>query len=150
MRFVRALGFFALGLGISVVLGRWLQQQDPERQPQPQPDPEPEPTHIVLSQKTLDEAEAMAEVDAAAEEPAAEIETAREEATAEATGVDDLTQIAGIGPKTAETLQEAGITTFAALAALSVEDALAKLEGVRGVNAEKVTDWLQQAAERSS
>jgi predicted flap endonuclease-1-like 5' DNA nuclease len=62
--------------------------------------------------------------------------------------IDDLTQIAGIGPKTAAVLNEAGITSFeqlAALAPVQVKQILSKA-GVRG-NPET---WPEQAASAAS
>ncbi len=56
---------------------------------------------------------------------------------------DDLTKVEGIGPVIAETLVEAGITTFAQLAKLTSEEIDVKLEHVRGGH---VTDtWPAQA-----
>ncbi|HET6447070.1 MAG TPA: helix-hairpin-helix domain-containing protein [candidate division Zixibacteria bacterium] len=52
-----------------------------------------------------------------------ETETTESTETAETAEADDLTQIDGIGPTFASRLSEAGITTFAQLAAMSPEDA---------------------------
>ncbi|MDZ7856409.1 helix-hairpin-helix domain-containing protein [Sphaerotilus sp.] len=64
-----------------------------------------------------------------------------------ATVADDLTRIEGIGPKLALQLGEAGITTFAALAATSVErlEALIAAAGARFKLARPQT-WPEQAA----
>lgn len=60
---------------------------------------------------------------------------------------DDLTQIKGIGPKTAEVLNQHGIITFEDLAKSPVEALFAKLESVRGISTAKVDDWVKQAQE---
>ena len=83
--------------------------------------------------------------EAVADEPAVEEELVAEERAAPA-GADDLTAIKGIGPKFAETLHAAGITTFAALAELSPE----RLEEIVQPAAwQKVdfADWVAQAAD---
>ena len=62
------------------------------------------------------------------------------EAKADASG-DDLTKINGIGPAAAGKLNEAGITSFAQLAALS-EDDIAAMDAVK-----VKPDWVEQAKE---
>jgi len=124
-RYIRAFGFFSLGLGISLVIGYWLKQEElrsrqlGRRMAAGNLHEADEPL-IVLSQKTL------------------------------ATPPDDLTRIHGIGEKTAAVLSAAGIRTYAALAAASAAELLPKLEGVRGVNAQKVSAWIEQAKEYSA
>ena len=60
---------------------------------------------------------------------------------------DDLTRIEGIGPKLAAKLGEAGVTTFATLAAMSVErlEAVIAAAGARFKLA-RPESWPQQAA----
>lgn len=58
-----------------------------------------------------------------------------------AAAADDLSQITGVGPAAVKKLNEAGITTFAQLAALSEDDA-AKIETIK-VKAE----WIAQAGD---
>ena len=68
------------------------------------------------------------------------------EAKAEAPATDDLTKIEGIGPKAAEVLAEAGITTFAHVAASKAEDIKDILEKSGGhFNAQDPTSWPEQA-----
>jgi len=55
----------------------------------------------------------------------------------------DLTKIEGVGPKIAETLKAAGITTYAQLAATSPED-LRKILADAGISADPET-WPEQA-----
>ncbi|MEO8853582.1 MAG: helix-hairpin-helix domain-containing protein [Ginsengibacter sp.] len=59
---------------------------------------------------------------------------------------DDLTKIEGIGPKAAEVLHEAGITSFAKLAESKAEDIKEILEKSGGhFNAQDPTSWPEQA-----
>lgn len=59
---------------------------------------------------------------------------------------DDLTRIEGIGPKVAEVLHEAGITTFAKLAESKSEDIKEVLEKSGGnFNAQDPTSWPEQS-----
>jgi hypothetical protein len=58
---------------------------------------------------------------------------------------DDLTQITGIGLKTAERLRAGGIRSYAALAAHSPDEIIALLPGVTGLSAARVSDWRDQA-----
>lgn len=65
------------------------------------------------------------------------------EAVEETTAKDDLTKIEGIGPKIAETLNAAGVNTYAELAGTSAEKIAEIIADVRGNH---VTDtWPQQA-----
>ncbi|MDK3018236.1 50S ribosomal protein L21 [Pseudodonghicola flavimaris] len=54
---------------------------------------------------------------------------------------DDLTQITGVGPAAAKKLNEAGLTSFAQIAALS-EDAIAAIDAVK-----VKPEWVEQAKE---
>jgi len=54
---------------------------------------------------------------------------------------DDLTQLTGVGPAAATKLNDAGLTSFAQIAALSADD-------IAGIEAVKVKpEWVAQAAE---
>jgi large subunit ribosomal protein L21 len=58
-----------------------------------------------------------------------------------AAGSDDLTQLTGVGPAAAKKLNEAGLTSFAQIAALSADD-------IAGIEAVKVKpEWVEQAKE---
>ncbi|MBY6055446.1 50S ribosomal protein L21 [Leisingera daeponensis] len=58
-----------------------------------------------------------------------------------AAGPDDLTQLTGVGPAAAKKLAEAGLTSFAQIAALSEDD-------IAGIEAIKVKpEWVEQAKE---
>jgi predicted flap endonuclease-1-like 5' DNA nuclease len=77
---------------------------------------------------------------------AAPVETAPAEPVATAASADDLTEILGIGPKVATVLREAGITTFAALAATST-DQLREIATNAGLRLTVSLDtWAEQAA----
>jgi predicted flap endonuclease-1-like 5' DNA nuclease len=137
-RFARTFGFFSLGLGITLLIGYWMRQEELRNRRLITPTTPAKPQDadtIVLSKKTLDAASpAPSPVTTKATKPA-----------------DDLTLIKGIGAKTAEILQEAGISTYAALSSTSADDLLEKLQGkVRGLTTEKLSAWIQQAAELKS
>ena len=58
-----------------------------------------------------------------------------------AASADDLTQLTGVGPAAAKKLAEAGLTSFAQIAALSEDD-------IAGIEAVKVKpEWVEQAKE---
>lgn len=60
---------------------------------------------------------------------------------ADAAASDDLTQLTGVGPAAAKKLAEAGLTSFAQIAALSEDD-------IAGIEAIKVKpEWVEQAKE---
>ncbi len=81
--------------------------------------------------------------EAPAEEPVAEAAPVEEKAPKTDAKPDDLKKIEGIGPKIAGTLNEAGIMTFAELAATTAEKIAEIIAGVRGNH---VTDtWPAQA-----
>lgn len=63
--------------------------------------------------------------------------------------LDDLTEIKGIGTATAARLVNAGITSFALLAASSV-DALGKVEGLAATKAAEWPAWIAEAAKRAA
>ncbi|WP_412563126.1 50S ribosomal protein L21 [Thalassobius sp. MITS945101] len=69
--------------------------------------------------------------------PAAAAKPAAKKAAAPAAAADDLTQITGVGPAAAKKLAEAGITTFAQLAAVDVD----------AVDVKVKPEWVEQAAE---
>lgn len=69
--------------------------------------------------------------------PAAAAKPAAKKAAAPAAAADDLTQITGVGPAAAKKLAEAGITTFAQLAAVDVD----------AVDVKVKPEWVAQAAE---
>jgi hypothetical protein len=65
----------------------------------------------------------------------------------EVAGADDLTRISGIGSKTAEKLNAAGIQTYADLASRSAEDIVKLLSDVTGLSAARLDSWRDQARE---
>ncbi|TYA70109.1 50S ribosomal protein L21 [Seonamhaeicola marinus] len=103
-------------------------------------------TEIVIESIAASGAKKAAPAKAAAkkEAPKAEAKPAAAPKKAKATGkADDLKKIEGIGPKIASTLVEAGIATFADLAAATPEKISEVIANVRGNH---VTDtWPAQA-----
>ncbi|MEH6456773.1 MAG: helix-hairpin-helix domain-containing protein, partial [Cocleimonas sp.] len=59
---------------------------------------------------------------------------------------DDLKKIEGIGPKIAEVLAEAGVSTFAALAKMDRDAIKTILETVSTLKSKEPKTWPQQAA----
>ncbi len=72
------------------------------------------------------------------EAPVAEAETT-------AASTDDLEIVEGIGPKIAEALAEAGVTTFAQLADMTPE-AIQEIVSAAGIGSKSPATWPQQAA----
>ncbi|MFA3915627.1 50S ribosomal protein L21 [Ruegeria hyattellae] len=78
---------------------------------------------------------------APAAKPAKKAEAKAEAPSAAAAAADDLTKLTGVGPAAAKKLAEAGIESFAALAALSDEQ-------IAAIDAVKVKpEWVEQAKE---
>ncbi len=81
------------------------------------------------------------------EAPAAakEAAPAKEEAPKVAAEADDLKKIEGIGPKIAEVLGEAGVTTYAQLAGMERDAIKAILDTVASLKSKEPKTWPQQA-----
>ena len=95
---------------------------------------------VVVKKAAPVKAEKKVEVKAEVAAPKAEAKPVAKKATAKA---DDLKKVEGIGPKIAETLIAAGITTFAELAKLKADKISEIIADVRGNH---VTDtWPKQA-----
>ena len=100
---------------------------------------------VVVEETVAEEAPAVEEAPVAEEAPVVEEAPAKEEAPKKekAAKADDLKKIEGIGPKIAETLVEAGIASYADLAASTPEKISEIIAGVRGSH---TTDtWPKQA-----
>jgi small subunit ribosomal protein S2 len=82
---------------------------------------------------------------AKAEAPAEKEEAKKESAPAEKAEADDLKKIEGIGPKIAEVLGEAGITTYAGLAKMDRDAIKAILDTVSTLKSKEPKTWPQQA-----
>lgn len=67
------------------------------------------------------------------------------EEVVEETSADDLEIVEGIGPKIAEALSEAGVTTFAQLADMTPE-AIQEIVSAAGIGSKSPATWPQQAA----
>ena len=71
--------------------------------------------------------------------PAAAAPAAKKAAASAAAGSDDLTKLTGVGPAAATKLNDAGLTSFAQIAALSADD-------IAAIDAIKVKpEWVEQA-----
>jgi len=88
-------------------------------------------------------AETTSESVAVEAQPATIIE--EEVAGSEVAAADDLELVEGIGPKIAEALAEAGVTTFAQLADMDA-DAIQEIVSAAGIGAKSPATWPQQAA----
>ncbi len=67
-------------------------------------------------------------------------------AAAKSADADDLKKIEGVGPKIAEVLGEAGVSTFAALAKMDRDAIKAILDTVTTLKSKEPKTWPQQAA----
>ncbi|MDP5231303.1 MAG: 50S ribosomal protein L21 [Cellulophaga sp.] len=95
------------------------------------------------AKKSTPKKEAAPKKDAPKKEVEVKAEAPKKAAPKKATAADDLKKVEGIGPKIAETLAEAGITTFAELAKT---DATKIAEIIADVRGNHVTDtWPAQA-----
>ncbi len=83
---------------------------------------------------------------ASAEEAPAKEEVKKEAEPAEKAEADDLKKIEGIGPKIAEVLGEAGVTTYAGLAKMDRDAIKAILDTVSTLKSKEPKTWPQQAA----
>jgi|GEM_PF-3801204 len=148
-KFTRAFGYFSLGLGISLVVGYWLKQEElrsrqaSERIPSTQT-PKPPPT--VIRSESKNGASPSKQQTA----PSMPTPTAPKPNTG-SNLPNDLTAIRGIGPKTADILHTLGIHSYHDLATTDAATLLDNLSGqVRGINADKLADWQQQANQLDS
>ncbi|MCP1200944.1 50S ribosomal protein L21 [Notoacmeibacter sp. MSK16QG-6] len=92
------------------------------------------------------EAPAKTEAAAAPAKSEAAAKPAEAKKTAKSDGADDLKKIKGIGPKAAEQLNDAGITTYAQLAALT-DKRIDELDADMPFSAAQLQDWREQAKE---
>ena len=102
----------------------------------------------VVEEKPVKKAEPKAEVKAEAPKAEAKKEEPKTEAPKTEVEADDLKKLEGVGPKLAEILAEGGFTTFASIAAASVEDIQKVLEAAGSRYASKdPAPWIAQAKE---
>ena len=104
---------------------------------EPAPAPHRRVPRIVLKIET-------APADVSPAQPIADITEIPEPEKPEPTRPDDLKRIEGIGPKIASLLQDAGITTFAQLAATGVEQ-LREILAAANLRIADPTTWPEQA-----
>jgi large subunit ribosomal protein L27 len=78
--------------------------------------------------------------------PKAEVKEVKKEAPKAEAKADDLTKLTGVGPKLAEILTDGGFTTYAGVAAASVEDIRKVLEAAGSRYASKDPQpWIEEA-----
>ena len=82
-----------------------------------------------------------------AEKPAAEKKAPAKKAAPKAEANDDLTQLKGVGPAYAKKLNEAGITSFAQVAALTPEGVAELEEKLNAAGRVERDGWIEQAKE---
>ncbi|MGY6661929.1 MAG: 50S ribosomal protein L21 [Glycocaulis sp.] len=98
--------------------------------------------------KTAAKAKAAPKAKADEAAPKAEKPAAKAAPKAKAAGNDDLTQLNGVGPAYAKKLNEAGVTSFAQVAAWKAADLDALDAEIPGIKAKAETgDWVKQAKE---
>ena len=101
----------------------------------------------VVASAAIEETVAVVEVSAVVEETEASIAVVEEDVETQQTPTaDDLEIVEGIGPKIAEALATAGITTFAQLADMTPESIKEALANEPILAAKDSTTWPQQAA----
>jgi predicted flap endonuclease-1-like 5' DNA nuclease len=155
MRIIRGLFIFTVGLVASLIAGWWFNQRQRQSQSSKRHETmtvrstasgslasngasEPEP--IVLPPEAFEDIEDIDETSVPGREVASEVSTGGEL-------TDDLTELKGIGPKTAEALNNMGIYTFAALAKANVEELRTQLPN--NVSVEQIESWISAAGERA-
>jgi predicted flap endonuclease-1-like 5' DNA nuclease len=149
VKFVKRSALFLAGLGSSLILGKWLKDRDQADQNPAASGQEgvgikldtPESTGSVEDMESITlPPEAFDDV-----EPVDNI-VISSEMTVDSDAEDDLTTIAGIGAKTAETLNELGIRSFIQLAQADADDIKAK---VSRVSLETIQGWIKEAKGRT-
>lgn len=126
-RFAKYLGLISITGAVAGIILYWLREEETKAQTDSfPPSRQTVDEHIIISSSVL---------------PQEEEATERE---------DDLTQITGIGPKSAEALHQVGIRSYQSLARADADELLQKLSQIRGLNREKVVAWITQATELKS
>lgn len=168
-KLIRSTTLFVTGLGASLIVGWWLKNRDNDDEGM---FPFQSSVNVPLSKTAVGSVpseeigaitlppEAFVDVDAAMPSEdiiirSEKISTSDNEkkpakpkakSAPSATSVDDLTAITGIGPKTIETLNAMGISTFAALAKA---DADAIKENLSRVSLATIKGWIKAAKEKA-
>lgn len=128
---IRAIQLYTSAVADSVVEGHLIAATNAEEMAAAAPAPKAAPKKAAPAKEEAPKAEAAAPV---------------EKAVAKSTEADDLKKVEGIGPKIAEVLAEAGVTTYAALAKMDRDAIKAILETVSTLKSKEPKTWPQQAA----
>jgi predicted flap endonuclease-1-like 5' DNA nuclease len=139
MKLARNLIVLGFGLGVSAIVGWILLKENKKSNEQP--------TLTIKSQSRVTQPDAMPQIVLPLDDLEPETPVA---VPAEENGdQDDLTQIAGIGPRFAEALRAVGITQFVQLAQETPDDLAAKLAAHVTVSAQRIqnNNWIGQAAD---
>ena len=149
LKFVKRSAVFLAGLGSSLILGKWLKGRDQaDEQPAASGQGGGIKLYMVGGTSGVEEIESITLPPEAFEEvePVENI-VISSEITVDSDAADDLTTIAGIGAKTAETLKAMGIGSFAQLAQA---DANAIKANVSRVSLETIQGWINAAKGRTA
>jgi small subunit ribosomal protein S2 len=139
---IRAIQLYTSAIADSVVEGHLAAATNAEEMAAAAPAPKAADKPAAPAAKvTKKEAPAAAKEEA----PAKEAAPAKEEAPKAAAEADDLKKIEGIGPKIAEVLGEAGVTTYAQLAGMERDAIKAILDTVATLKSKEPKTWPQQA-----
>jgi len=103
------------------------------------------PAKTVAPAKTEEKKEKAPAAKKAPEKKAPAKKAPTKKAATKATGADDLKKIEGIGPKIADTLNDAGVKTFAELAKMDRDAIKAILDTVSTLKSKEPKTWPQQA-----
>jgi predicted flap endonuclease-1-like 5' DNA nuclease len=143
-KFIKNTIVYSVAAVVSVVVGWWLSQRERDAanlQPIHTPTRMPSSTMQAEEPKIVLPPEAFENLDVSNGKPLTKSET-----PASANQSDDLTKIKGIGPKTALSLAQIGITSYGNLASADAQDIKNRLEGT-ALSLKKIQDWIQAAKE---
>ena len=148
---IRAIQLYTSAIADSVVEGHLAAATNAEEMAAAAPAPKAaskkataKPEAKVTTKESSANKEPSAEKEPAATESAPKVE--EKAPAAKSTEADDLKKIEGIGPKIAEVLGEAGVTTFAGLAKMDRDAIKTILDTVSTLKSKEPKTWPQQAA----
>jgi len=143
---IRAIQLYTSAIADSVIEGHLAAATNAEEMAAAAPAPKAKETDKPEAKVTKKEAPATPAPTAEKEATPAKEETPAPKADAKSDEADDLKKIEGIGPKIAEVLAEAGVSTFAALAKMDRDAIKAILETISTLKSKEPKTWPQQAA----